>query len=380
MQKLKILHITEAALGGVRTHLRLLITEQLRLGHEVYLIVSLQRSEEDVEDELEELRGKGCKVFVVSMQRNISPLSDFKALLAIRKIARVCVADVVHSHATKAGLLARLAVFGLGGKVVYSPHAFIINYYNSGIKRFVIVALERFLSFFTDGYLLISSSEREQAICEYGLSAKKLFVAENGLLPADGVGYVSRLESRRRLGIDSGVFAICIIGRLVAQKGHGWLLEALALMKGNGYELHIFGAGDLRAELEELVARLFLGDRVFFHGVQADLQQYLQAFDLAVVPSLYEGLSYALLELFQAGVPVVCSDISANFPDKDLKKYLFAVALNDKKGLAKVLDKVLKDKKMVAKMGNGLKVFMESHFKLDEQVSGILQCYLQLLK
>ena len=72
--------------------------------------------------------------------------------------------------------------------------------------------------------------------------------------------------------------------------------------------LLLVGDGNLREAIERKVEYLGLSNRVIFAGIRSDVADVLQAMDIFVFPSLYEGLSIALVEAQASGLPCVISD------------------------------------------------------------------------
>lgn len=105
-------------------------------------------------------------------------------------------------------------------------------------------------------------------------------------------------------------FVIANVGRLHAQKNQTFLIHALAgLLRSNDrYCLALIGDGVDRPKLESEVNELGLQDAVEFLGVRDDVQSLYQGADVFVLPSLYEGVSIALLEAQANGLPCLLSD------------------------------------------------------------------------
>ena len=120
-----------------------------------------------------------------------------------------------------------------------------------------------------------------------------------------------RAAARAAIGIQPDETAVVAPCRLEPQKGLPQLILAWRDISENA-TLHIFGEGPMKRQLESLISANSLVGRVVLHGVQPNLHRLLRAFDAGVLPSLYEGLSYSLLEMLAAGIPVVASDIPAN--------------------------------------------------------------------
>lgn len=119
-----------------------------------------------------------------------------------------------------------------------------------------------------------------------------------------------REDVRRRLKIPEEALVLGHVGRFMPQKNHEFLLDifSAAARKEANARLLLIGDGDLRAKIEAKAQQLGLSDRVIFTGVRADVPDLLQAMDLFVLPSLYEGLGIAAVEAQASGLPCVISD------------------------------------------------------------------------
>lgn len=100
------------------------------------------------------------------------------------------------------------------------------------------------------------------------------------------------------------------IGRFNLQKNHGFLLQIFAALmaKDSSYHLYLVGEGELKQEIEKMVKRLQLEDHVSFLGVRTDVDELLQAMDIFLFPSLFEGLPVSLVEAQASGIKCVISD------------------------------------------------------------------------
>jgi glycosyltransferase involved in cell wall biosynthesis len=106
-------------------------------------------------------------------------------------------------------------------------------------------------------------------------------------------------------------FIVGTVGRLHEQKGHLYLLQAAALIH-QAYpqvRFRIIGDGPLRESLEARASALGVNGVVEFLGARNDVPAQLRQFDLFVLPSLWEGLPYVLLEAMTAGLPIVTTGV-----------------------------------------------------------------------
>lgn len=102
------------------------------------------------------------------------------------------------------------------------------------------------------------------------------------------------------------------VGRLAPEKGLEHLLRSwkAALDRRRDIRLVLVGDGPLRKELEQMARDLHIHDALWFAGHTDEVGDYLHAADFAILPSLSEGLSNAMLEAMAAGLPMLGSRVS----------------------------------------------------------------------
>ena len=121
---------------------------------------------------------------------------------------------------------------------------------------------------------------------------------------------IRRERTRRDLGVPEGTLVIGHVGRFMPQKNHTFILNVFAelLRLRPDTVLLLIGDGELRVEREKQAADLGISDSVKFLGVRSDVPDLMQAMDVFLMPSLYEGLPLVLVEAQAAGLPCVLSD------------------------------------------------------------------------
>ncbi|WP_251231220.1 glycosyltransferase [Adlercreutzia aquisgranensis] len=141
-----------------------------------------------------------------------------------------------------------------------------------------------------------------------------------------------RAAKRQELGIDDEV-AIGCVGRLVEQKNVGFALCIMeeVVERDARAKLFIVGDGEEREALEACVREKGLGDNVLFLGARYDVPDLMQALDVLLMPSLFEGLGIVLVEAQAASLPSVVSD--AVPPEADLGGRLSFLSLDDPVGI-----------------------------------------------
>ena len=119
-----------------------------------------------------------------------------------------------------------------------------------------------------------------------------------------------RSEFRRELGIGEQQKLILAAGRLEKQKNIGFAVEVFAeiLKKDQNCIMHILGEGPLKADIARRAADLGIEQQVVFAGFTQRLNDYFNAADLLLFPSLYEGLPITIVNAQCSGLPCVLSD------------------------------------------------------------------------
>ncbi len=117
-------------------------------------------------------------------------------------------------------------------------------------------------------------------------------------------------EVRQELKIPEDAFVVGHVGRFAPPKNHKFIIRVFAEVlkeKQNAFLL-LVGEGDLRGETEALTVELGIQDNVIFAGKRSDVNRMLQAMDVFLFPSVYEGLPLSIIEAQAAGLPCLISD------------------------------------------------------------------------
>lgn len=225
-------------------------------------------------------------------------------LARLRQIIQRAAPDVVHLNGVKAGLVGRLALRGHIG-TAFSPHSWAFEA-AEGPRSSAALQWERFATRWTDVILSVSEAEAELGLAR-GIDATYV-IARNGIDTDAITPPPNRAEVRRQLGIPDGVRAVVCVGRLHRQKGQDVLLAAWPRAAAPGRRLYLVGDGPMAAKWEAANQR----DDVIFTGPadRPTAVAWMQAADVVVVPSRWEGMALVPLESLAAGTPVIASDVT----------------------------------------------------------------------
>lgn len=148
-----------------------------------------------------------------------------------------------------------------------------------------------------------------------------------------------RQQMHQELGIAKDTFVLGHVGRITVPKNHQFLVELFAeYHKENpNSRLLLVGDGELFETVQQQCTQLGISDAVIMVGSKTNTEDYYQAMDIFVFPSLWEGLPVSVVEAQANGLPCLLSDVITH--DVDLTDQVNYLALTDKKAwLRKVTD------------------------------------------
>jgi glycosyltransferase involved in cell wall biosynthesis len=181
-----------------------------------------------------------------------------------------------------------------------------------GLKRAAHRALYRRGARRIDGIVAVSDDVADAFARTTGVPRERITTVPNAVDTDRYPATVDREQVRRDLGLAPQDRVLIAVGTFKRQKGHAVLLDAFTRIAPGRPDVHLLlvGDGDLRPEIERRVAELGLGAPVHLLGSRRDVPALLAASDGAVLPSLWEGMSNALVEAMASGLPVVATDVS----------------------------------------------------------------------
>lgn len=253
--------------------------------------------------------------------RNISPLSDIRAVYELRRQMTHFQPDVVLCISSKAGFVGALAANGLRStlpdlKVIYRIGGWTFNDPWPAWKRRLYIWLEKWSALWKDIIVLNNSHDLDQAH-RLGITPRSRIVRIYNGLDA----YLPFLErDSSKAFLDHRVpesshatkydWLVGTIANLYETKDIPSLIGAAARVGGN-VRFVVLGDGPQRRMLEQLILQYGLEDRFFLLGRIRDAWRYLTGLDVFVLPSVKEGFPWALLEAMAARVPVVATRVGA---------------------------------------------------------------------
>jgi glycosyltransferase involved in cell wall biosynthesis len=302
--KLRIVHVFRAPLGGLFRHVVDLAAEQSARGHDVGMYFDANAYDDRVKNALARIPG-GLKLGVGTTPIHRNPgVSDLAAMARFVTWLRKVKPDVVHGHGSKGGVYARFSGLGrarANAIRAYTPHGGSFNYRPGTPLHRAYMFAEKLAAPLTDVFLFESA---------YIASRFDAFVgARNGVrrIVANGIGPAELIPAAPR----EDAADLLYVGELRAAKGIDTLLDAIALIgrsRGAVPSAVLVGSGPDQAILTERANRLGIAPFVSFPGPMP-IREAFALGRVMVVPSRAESMPYVVLEAAGARVPMVATNV-----------------------------------------------------------------------
>jgi glycosyltransferase involved in cell wall biosynthesis len=376
---MRVVHVMEATIGGTRRHLVDVARGQARVGLDVHVIASCERTAAFRED-LAALQREGVHCREVPMGRAIRPRADIAHARVIAATLRAIQPAIVHTHSSKGGALGRIASIATRqGKRVHTPHtfAFLFGAMFSPLKRRLFHGIESVLGARTDRMIAVSRSERATIERSNVTKAERLRVVANGIDPRGWYG--AQPFPRGVLGAPKDKPLAAVVGLLNAAKGQDLAIEMLAREGCRDLHLLVVGHGEERAALEALAAARGVAPRVHFLGWRDDVPRLLATCDFVLLPSRWEGMPYIVLEAFAAERPVVATAVDGATDLVVDGDNGFLAKVEDVDDLARATRQMLgASERERSTYGRRARARMLDGYTVDHMVRGIVDVYREL--
>lgn len=322
------------------------------------------------------MRALGCPIWDVTMTKAPSPVSIIK----LRKIIVREGFTTIHAHGHLAGLYARSAAAGLKDvRTIYTLHGIHYPHYGNPLKRAAYTTGDKALKRFTGHFICVCRYDLETGTRLGIVDPDRTSVIQNG------IGPLPELDPSRVAGLrqryDRGGGIILHAGRFRPEKDHHTLIEAvpLVLEKHPDAVFLLAGSGKLLEREKEHAAGLGeVAGSIHFLGESSEVDMLMQACDLMVLPSLWEGFPYVVLEAMRAAKPVVATDSGGTSEAVEHGKTGLLIKPGDPRTLAAAICRLLADPREAAAMGRRGRDRLED-FSLESMARQTLGLYTEAI-
>lgn len=294
MKKIKVLHISGTMnMGGQETFI-MNIMRNINRNKIQFDFVVHDNKKNYFEDEIEKLGGHIYKITPISK-------NPIKHIFELRKVLVKGKYNVVHRHSAYSIVFIDLLVAKLCKikKIITHSHA------NGCKNKFIHKMFIPFINLLSTDKFACSD-----AAGKWMFGHSKFIVIPNAININDYIyNEKSRNKIRKQYHINSKEIVIGNVGVFRTEKNQIWMINMFKKLieYDKNYKLMICGDGDLRAEIQKTIKQLSLSDNVILTG-NVDTSEYYSAFDIFLLPSIYEGLGIVLIEAQVSGLPCIVSN------------------------------------------------------------------------
>ena len=371
-------------IGGAQENTLYTIQGHLEKGHEVTLVTGPTTGPEG--KLLQTFCPQGMKIVEIpELIRSLSPLKDWRAYRKLRKFFEENHFDVVHTHASKAGIVGRVAARKAGVPVVvHTVHGQAFHPYQSSFKNKIYIAAERFAAKYCDRIYAVAQAMIDQCVAAGVAPREKYQVVYSGMDLQSFVNARRSPELRAKLGIPEDAPVVGILARLFELKGHDCMIAAAPKIVAEipNVRFLFIGDGILREQFQAEIARLGLTEHFVFAGLipPEQVPAYLAQVDILAHLSLREGLPRACVQALASGKAVVAYPLDGT-PEVvlDGETGLLGEPENVDQVAANVL-RLLQDNDLRERLGRRGQQFVLERFDWRKMADILEESYLECLR
>ncbi|MCX8074603.1 MAG: glycosyltransferase [Clostridia bacterium] len=342
----KIVYIAESA-GGVAEYLKNFLNNTSQ-EFENFLIVSYNYK--NIISQFKYIKSEN--IYYVDMVRDISLVKDISAIFKIRKFIKQINPDTVYMHSSKAGALGRCSLLFCKKRIkkIYNAHGWYFNASINKIKKIIFTLIERILALNTDIIVNISYSELTSALKNKVGNIKKNILIENAVpFEKYEVNQEARNTIRNKYNLKNSDILVGIVGRLSEQKDPITTIKVaeIIIKKYSNVYFMFVGDGNLKNEVIEYSIKNKIKDNIIITGWVEDVENYINAFDIAMLPSMWEGFGLAITEYVANKKMIVASKVGGIEDILKDYQYSYLIQSGDYNQFAKKISSIIQNKEYI---------------------------------
>lgn len=269
--------------------------------------------------------------------------------------------DVVESFTLHSNIPGMILAWAAGVPVRIATHHGKVENVSPWLEKIHLLVIKMAAS-----VIIAVSSEVSDHLNHSGIDPRRIILIPNGIK----LSIPSQKEKdnlRKELSLRKDQLVLISVGRLVYQKAHNVLVNAMKLIavQKPGIVLYIAGEGPLRGELEQQIGDLGLSNQIYLLGNRNDVPVLLSISDIYVLPSRWEGLSMALLEAMGMGLPIAATQVEGVTEVLKQNIQWLLVPAEDAGALADALLRLINDAPLRIEMGSQARRRIEESYTTD---------------
>ena len=306
--KIKVLHvITHLPIGGAQDNTLYTVELLDKKKYDISLCCNLDGELVERAKKVEDI-----KIFDIPfLCREVTPYNDLRAFLSLYKLVKKENFDIIHTHSSKAGLLARLAAkLNETPVIIHTIHGFAFNDFMNVFKKNFFIYVEKILARWTDVLITVSNLNKKK-IVDLNIAEEKNIKNIYSGIDLKLFNNKRNYEFRKELNLDVDKLLIGSVGRLSHQKDPITMINAFDIVSKKFPDAHLVlvGDGGLKEKIIEKIDQLKLNNRIHLTGNKNNPWDVYHSLDLFIMSSIYEGLGRSITEALSCGVPVVCTAV-----------------------------------------------------------------------
>lgn len=395
-KKIKVLRIINRFNIGGPTYNAAYLTKYLSDDFETLLVGGEKYEEEESSEFI--LEKLGLKPIIIpEMQRSINRKNDRIAYKKIKDIIKEFQPDIVHTHASKAGTLGRLAASKMKVPViVHTFHGHVFHSYFGKAKTTFYKNIERYLAKKSSKIIAISDIQKNELGLEHKIcKLDKIEVVQLGFDLSRFQENIDekRISFRNEYQVSEDEVAIGIIGRLVSIKNHKMFIDVVANVLASTTKkvrFFIVGDGEEKEAIKSYCSNLNIGFTewnghkkivpVTFTSWIKNIDWLNAGLDIVVLTSLNEGTPVSLIEAQASNKPIVTTNVGGvkNITLENKTAYISEV--NDINDFTQKLSFLIESENDRIKMGEKGWGFVNEKFSYERLTKDIEILYRDLLQ
>lgn len=306
--------------------------------------------------------------YIPNMKRSISPKYDLEAYQHIAKVIQEYKPDIVHTHASKAGTLGRLAAINNSVPIIlHTFHGHVFHSYFGKLQTLFYKTIERYLAKNSTRIIAISEKQKLELGEEHGIcDPAKIEIVPLGF---DLSRFTENQEEKRKqfrskYGLTNDQVAVSIVGRLVPVKNHHFFLDVVKELDEVDRKQAVFfivGDGESKDELISYTKQLGLNYKwcekpdtdtnIVFTSWIKEVDQVVAGSEIICLTSLNEGTPVSLIEAQAGSRPVISTKVGGIRDIVVVDQSAFLTNTTDTIGFKTYLSKLINNKYLRQEMG-----------------------------
>ena len=357
--------IRQGQIGGGESHLYDLI---YFLDKNRYEPVCLSFSDGEMVTKLKQM-GIRCHVIETQKPFDLQVQKQVKQLIQDEEI------QIVHAHGSRAASNVLYTIKQMHIPFIYTVHGWSFHDDQSFWVRKLRSWSEKLICHYANDVICVSQSNADTGLDVFGLQSAH--VIENGI-NLDRFNPDSHFKDlRREFGFSDSDIVVGFVARCTLQKNPVDFLNAIKVAheKENRIKGLFVGEGDMDAEVDRFIEDNQMHSYVFRSAFRTDVPDLLHCMDVYCLPSLWEGLSIALLEAMAMGKAIIATPTDGT---KELivdGKNGLVVPFNDVQAIVDAIGRFVKDNGLMSRCSDEARKVVEKRFNAQRVADSVSVIY-----